>query len=158
MMEARAGVSVVLSLCIVALTTVALYRPERPIRTPQLSTQPDVAAASAVEPPEPAPPVVPDLPEPTAGIPLPTPERAVARSVAVPVPKARNRPASEVENVSRRRPTSAFTSIAPGETLVDIATRIYGTPTASDSLFRANRDVLNAPDDPLQVGGMLRTP
>lgn len=52
----------------------------------------------------------------------------------------------------------AFTKTRGGESLADVAERVYGTRTAVDSLWRANRDVLNAPDDPIEEGLILRTP
>lgn len=152
-METRAGVSVVLSLCIVAVAAVALYHPE-PARTSKVAIVP----ASEAGPGPTEPRIVADasepLPEPTAGVPLPAAEPTAPRPVAVPAPK----PAPTRQVARRRRPDSAFTTIGVGETLADVASRVYGTADAADSLFRANRDLLNAPDDPLQVGGMLRTP
>jgi nucleoid-associated protein YgaU len=157
-METRAGTSVLLSLCIVAIAAVALYRPDPP-RTPTpvasepvLTGESDESVALEEAPSE--------LPEPTAGIPLPPSATTVVRAVAAPTPNSPNHPATIVKKVSttRRRPESAFTTVGVGETLPAIAARVYGTADATETLFRANRDVLSDPDDPLQVGGMLRTP
>jgi hypothetical protein len=52
----------------------------------------------------------------------------------------------------------AFTKTKVGESLADVAERVYGTKSAVDSLWRANRDVLNSPDDPIEAGLILRTP
>lgn len=52
----------------------------------------------------------------------------------------------------------AFTKTRRGESLAEVAERVYGTRTAVDSLWRANRDVLIAPDDPIEEGLILRTP
>jgi hypothetical protein len=158
-METRAGTSVLLSLCIVAIAAVALYRPDPP-RTPSTIASESVLTDAMAEP-EALVDASSELPEPTAGIPLPDPSPAIATTVArpveVPMP---SRPASAGKNaaVTRRRPESAFTTVGVGETLPAVAARVYGTTDAAETLFRANRDVLSDPDDPLQVGGMLRTP
>ena len=52
----------------------------------------------------------------------------------------------------------AFTKTKVGESLADVAERVYGTKSAVYSLWRANRDVLNSPDDPIEAGLILRTP
>lgn len=52
----------------------------------------------------------------------------------------------------------AFTKTKVGESLANVAERVYGTKSAVDSLWRANRDVLNSPDDPIEAGLILRTP
>jgi nucleoid-associated protein YgaU len=48
--------------------------------------------------------------------------------------------------------------VRPGETLRDIAIRVYGSADDLDSLWRANRDVLPHKDSPLMAGSVLRTP
>jgi nucleoid-associated protein YgaU len=159
-METRAGTSVLLSLCIVAIAAVALYRPDPP-RTPSPIASESVVTDAIMDDPGALVDASSELPEPTAGIPLPAPSPATAtpaaRPVEVPMP---SRPASAAKKVAatRRRPDSAFTTVGVGETLPAIAVRVYGTTDATETLFRANRDVLSDPDDPLQVGGMLRTP
>jgi hypothetical protein len=55
-------------------------------------------------------------------------------------------------------PGSPFTHVQNGETLRDVAVRIYGSPDMLDSLWRANRDVLPRKDSPLTEGTVLRTP
>jgi hypothetical protein len=57
-----------------------------------------------------------------------------------------------------RRPTAAFAFVAPGESLADVAVRIYGTADARELLWQANRDQLAGPDAPLRAGSSLRTP
>ncbi len=55
-------------------------------------------------------------------------------------------------------PQQAFTAVRQGETLRDVAIRVYGSVDELDSLWRANRDVLPHKDSPLTAGAVLRTP
>ena len=55
-------------------------------------------------------------------------------------------------------PRAAFTVVQKGETLKDVAVRVYGSSDRLDSLWRANRDVLPRSDSPLTAGAVLRTP
>jgi len=57
-----------------------------------------------------------------------------------------------------REPRSAFTVAKAGETIEDVARRIYGTIDESVALWRANRDTLPSRDSPLSPGMLLRTP
>jgi hypothetical protein len=57
-----------------------------------------------------------------------------------------------------RRPDSAFTETQPGETLADVAVRIYGTPDATRALWHANRDQVADPNAALAEATVLRTP
>jgi nucleoid-associated protein YgaU len=52
---------------------------------------------------------------------------------------------------------AGFTAVAAGESLSDIAVRVYGTPDAAQTLWLANRDILSD-DAPLRQGMLLRTP
>jgi hypothetical protein len=55
-------------------------------------------------------------------------------------------------------PRSPFTVVRKGETLRDVAVRVYGSADPLDSLWRANRDLLPRQDSPLAPGSVLRTP
>jgi hypothetical protein len=55
-------------------------------------------------------------------------------------------------------PRSAFTVVQGGESLKDVAVRVYGSVDRLDLLWRANRDVLPRSDSPLAPGAVLRTP
>jgi nucleoid-associated protein YgaU len=55
-------------------------------------------------------------------------------------------------------PRGAFTQARAGETLDDVAVRVYGTADAARSLWLANRDLLDRADAPLRPGTLLRTP
>jgi nucleoid-associated protein YgaU len=48
--------------------------------------------------------------------------------------------------------------VIEGETLTDVALRVYGTADASRTLWLANRDVIDRTATPLHAGVMLRTP
>jgi hypothetical protein len=67
-----------------------------------------------------------------------------------------------VKPISRKRsygrPSSAFTTVGRGETLADVAVRVYGSTDAATILWMANRDQLARADDPVAVGTLLRTP
>jgi len=52
----------------------------------------------------------------------------------------------------------SFTVVKAGETLGDVALRVYGTTGEAGFLWRANRDALERRDSPLTVGMLLRTP
>jgi hypothetical protein len=51
-----------------------------------------------------------------------------------------------------------FTIAGAGETITDVARRVYGTAGDADMLWRANRDVVGDPGVPLSPGTVLRTP
>ncbi len=55
-------------------------------------------------------------------------------------------------------PRRSFTVVRAGETLGDVARRVYGPAGEAGALWRANRDALQRRDSPLAVGMLLRTP
>jgi hypothetical protein len=64
---------------------------------------------------------------------------------------------------ARRRGTEApysegFTLSAEGETLRDVAVRVYGSTERTEALWRLNRDLVGERDAPLAAGTLLRTP
>jgi outer membrane biosynthesis protein TonB len=63
---------------------------------------------------------------------------------------------------SRTRAVSAtwsgFTLVGDGESLDDVALRVYGTTESSQWLWRANRDLIDRKDASLRAGMLLRTP
>jgi nucleoid-associated protein YgaU len=68
-----------------------------------------------------------------------------------------------IQIISRRQavppgPHSAFTQVGEGESLTDVAVRVYGTSEATSALWRANRDIIARRETPLEVGLVLRTP
>jgi hypothetical protein len=48
--------------------------------------------------------------------------------------------------------------VEPGETLTDVATRVYGSADATEAVWKANRDQIARIDSPLVRGMLLRTP
>ena len=86
-----------------------------------------------------------------------------SRAALLTRPNPTTRPA-RAQNVSRRRaiipprlPT-AFTTVGAGESLADVAIRVYGSPESAEMLWRANRDVIEQRDASLRAGMLLRTP
>lgn len=78
------------------------------------------------------------------------------------LPAARDRP-TPVQTASRRfrangSPRAAFTQVGAGESLKDVAVRVYGNPDATRHLWMANRDIINDQNAPLRDGTLLRTP
>jgi hypothetical protein len=57
-----------------------------------------------------------------------------------------------------RRPGSPFTDVGQGESLADVALRVYGSSDATEPLWMANRDRVDRPDATLPAGTVLRTP
>jgi hypothetical protein len=163
-MDTRTGISFGISFFLVVLAAVALHRPEPSAPKPVAQTAKPVEAV-----PIPRDTIAPTPPEPTPGHPWPapsvpaTPESKVDNAVrpAEPIAVAPTS-GSVVRKVARpanpRRPRSAFTTVAKGESLADVAYRVYGTEEAKRSLWLANRDHLDQPDSPLTAGMALRTP
>lgn len=143
-MRRAMGPSVVYSTLIVLAVAVAFREPDRP--RPGLALGPPAGPASTAEVPEPDPPP-PDMPV-----------EAVARGPATgPDPgRPRIRPVSAP--AVARRPASDFTLVTEGERLADVSARVYGPGHDPRELWRANRDQLATPDEPLHVGMLLRTP
>jgi hypothetical protein len=63
---------------------------------------------------------------------------------------------SALKKPSGRR--GSFTRASAGETLDDVALRVYGSADAVHTLWTANRDVLSSPVGSLDAGTVLRTP
>jgi hypothetical protein len=53
---------------------------------------------------------------------------------------------------------TAFTVVREGESLTDVAARVYGSKDATEPLWRANLDQVSKIDTPLTRGTLLRTP
>jgi len=60
--------------------------------------------------------------------------------------------------VAEREPRGAFTLARAGESLTDVANRVYGSADSAETLWMANRDILDRADAPLRPGTLLRTP
>ncbi len=87
-------------------------------------------------------------------------------SAPVAVLVERRAPTPPARTVSRREPIveapkeprGAFTQSRAGESLSDVAQRVYGKEDQARALWLANRDVLDRVDSPLRPGTLLRTP
>jgi len=97
----------------------------------------------AVDPAQPSPPRVPER---NPG----SPTRLIASGPPV---KALQKLASKT-SPSR----SSFAIVGPGETLADVAKRVYGSKDAAEAIWKANRDQVEKRDAPLSAGTLLRTP
>jgi nucleoid-associated protein YgaU len=100
-------------------------------------------------------PPLPARPEAVVIAPNPIPMRPIASA---------SRPATP-ERIARGdipsrlpEPRGPFTRVRDGESLFDIALRVYGSGNAADSLWKANRDLIDREDTPLREGALLRTP
>ena len=108
-------------------------------------------SAASVTPPLP-PPIAPPIPT----RPQPSIRTVRARSAPATPPTPAVMPAPPVAQPVAAR--SSVTVAEPGERLIDVATRVYGTSLAVEELWRANRDRLANRDAPLVAGWLLRTP
>jgi hypothetical protein len=120
--------------------------PVQPASSEKPSTIPAAPAPEGSSPkaPEPASPANSATPE-TAKV---ASELAAERQKAAPSPLPSTPP----------EPRGAFTTAKDGESLDDIAVRVYGSADQADSLWRANRDQLPHRNSPIKAGAVLRTP
>jgi hypothetical protein len=148
-MDRHPGASITLSFALVGLFAIILYQPEH---TPLPHAKEDIVARKAERPtaaPEPMPPLTAG--EPLPALPAPTPAPRVILPVtareAAPAPTPVILPAQE-----------GFTQALEGETLRDVAVRVYGSADEAEALWRLNRDLVARRDATLSAGTLLRTP
>jgi nucleoid-associated protein YgaU len=127
-MNQNVGASFGLSVLIVLLFAVILYQPDTP--PPPVASKAPIEAVEAHPPADILPPAV-----------VAKPVDRIAPTRVVP-----------------DEPRGAFTRVRDGETLSDVAHRIYGGGDAVKTLWLANRDRLDRVDAPLAPGSILRTP
>ena len=154
-MNQHLGASYTLSVLIVVAFALLMAGSD----TPPLAKGKSIAAESSSSPPgrvaseraeRPSPAVV----ETAAVKPMPV-SRVVAATIdASPVVH----PVSHVRAVPTARPRDGFTTVASGESLADVARRVYGPSAEVAKLWRANRDQLPDVATPPRVGMTLRTP
>jgi nucleoid-associated protein YgaU len=173
-MNEHAGPATAMSVLIVGLFTILLHdrqpsQPPSPNPTKPRIASKIVPTESIAKPrPSPSKPIarvsedpVPSLKQPPK--PQAEPEKKTTpaaptveiREVAVvkkPLPQAPSKPKVPTN------PRSPFTIVQAGETLADVASRIYGRSDAAETLWRANRDQVAMIDSPLAGGTLLRTP
>jgi hypothetical protein len=153
-MDQHLGISIPLSFALVVVFAIVLYQPDR-VQVPRASTGPP-ARTQAPPVPLPLPPPVP-VAAPREPLPALTPSEPLelrpTEKVVVP-PAAPREP--------RRGPAppvqEGFTQTLEGETLRDVAVRVYGSPDEADSLWRLNRDLIRRRQGALPPGTLLRTP
>jgi hypothetical protein len=119
----------------------------RPVREPQLASPPPPASARVVEPATPVRPI--------ESASIPPPEAPSASPVAPKLPASSGGVARSTRALPARTP---FTVVLSGETLADVATRVYGSSDSTWELWRANRDQVAQIDSVLARGMLLRTP
>lgn len=127
-MIARAGTCVTLSLVIVVVASVVLHRPDRVKRGLEVRSSPGDKRAESEQP--------------TAAPPMPKP-RVTAKASNQSPPN---------------RPKAAFDRVGAGETLADVAHRVYGDGANVEALWRVNRDQLASTASEVHPGMVLRTP
>ena len=125
-MDKNVGASFGLSVLIVVFFAVILYQPDNPA--------PTAAAVASVEPLEAHPPELSPTP------PVASAARPATSNVARPV---------SVRSVEPRGP---FTTVREGESLADVARRVYGRAGCVEVLWLANRDRLDRVDSPVTLG------
>lgn len=155
-MDPRVGASFGLSFLVVGIAAVALYPTAEPVKGARA-----VATRTAVR----DGPANRD-PAGSAGSPRIASTRDRLASSDPLARNYRNQTARSSEQVrtraqyrpTQRRPLAAFTDVRSGESLADVARRVYGTEQATQSLWLANRDQVSEPEASLRSGMLLRTP
>lgn len=184
----RWGATFALSFGLIVVAALILYRPDPPPGEASdpgafgTGRPPDAVAGAApagIEPPaptegrpwaggiDPSPPPRPPTAEPPAaprlvdrtedvGAGLARTTR-LASSEAPLGPASRRGPAA---SRTRRAHQAPFALAEAGETLADVARRLYGSGSreSTEWLWRANRDLVSRVDEPLRGGMVLRTP
>lgn len=173
-MNEHAGPACALSGLIVAVFAVLLHDHSPPPTAPKPTARNAPAPAPVASPPAEGP-SKPDAPAaiPRAGSPAvaasppsrPAAEKArpavALRDVKAEAPKAQSEPARAKAPARRSKPPiprPSFAVVEGGETLADVAARIYGSRDEAEALWKANRDQVERIDSPLARGTLLRTP
>ena len=142
-MNTRVGASFSLSLLILALASVFLARPEQPCDPSNKTTEhASTGEQRSVGPPSLTPSVAWD----DSGTSL-----KHVRTIKFDAGKG-------VRPSLPRRPSGPFTQVREGESMSDVAARIYGSDASVQTLWLANRDQLSSDQAVLRPGMVLRTP
>jgi nucleoid-associated protein YgaU len=176
-MNEHAGPACALSGLIVGVFAVLLYEKDEPPPVAKTTARSVVdASPRRVEvPPDgslpgpkqdhrasPAPPAKSaNAPTEVTAVATPAPRPQDAGAAASVREKPPSQPESRPEPAKRPSPAlprPPFTVVESGETLVDVATRIYGSGDSAEALWKANRDQLERIDSELSRGTLLRTP
>lgn len=161
-MNRHLGATYSLSVFLVVMCVVAFYRAENPRDPTRRSARADrvdigprrhreIEGRDASRVAETSAYVAP----PTSVRPSPT-----SGSLAPTGPSAGGSASPVAHRISRQGTGTggAFTRVDDGETLADVARRVYGPSGKVDVLWKANRDQLLTPEAPLSGGMLLRTP
>ena len=119
----------------------------RPVREPRLASPPPPASARVVEPATPARSI--------ESAPISPPKAPSAPPAESKTPAGGGERAKSTRALPARTP---FTVVLSGETLADVAARVYGSSDSTRELWRANRDQVAQIDSVLARGMLLRTP
>ena len=87
-------------------------------------------------------------------------QRQIEASIVMPAssPAPLTRPVSHIKPATAPKSRGEFTSVGPGESLAEVARRVYGSEAHVAKLWHANRDQLPDRSTPPRVGMTLRTP
>jgi hypothetical protein len=163
-MNENVGATFGLSALVVVFFAIALYQPETGRATKKYAHA--SARSELVQPHTPAPALTPTIPPQTirpgqvASDRRLTPRMAKGPASSATMPRPTIVAARRVEvndDVPRTAP-GPFTEARSGETLEDVARRVYGSGRAADSLRKANRDLVRDDGVPLVAGALIRTP
>jgi hypothetical protein len=166
-MNQNVGASFTLSVVLVVFFAVILYQPDAP-PAPASNAAAPLIPVEAQPPEPPAAPAIPagsiepmttlapmapaSIAEVTRGLPV---GAAAERS---PAPKAAKEPSRKRVSAAATETRGAFTQVREGESLADVAARVYGESGDSKALWSVNRDLVEREDSPLRPGTLLRTP
>lgn len=168
-MNQHLGATYVLSVAIVVAFAVLLHKSESPAKPTVESAPPTQRTVNRTGPrPVSSAPLRSARAEPVATVrPLPSPPTSKTKPASVVIQTSFGVKAASEPAVPRaappRTPKTAtrrggFATVGRGESLGDVAARVYGSATAADGLWRSNRDQLPTRDAPLREGMLLRTP
>jgi hypothetical protein len=180
-MNEHAGPACALSGLIVGIFAVLLHDHSPPPPVPL----PHAQGSSAASPRggESSKPVIPSAVRPTPSGAIVAPPKAAEepsivlpaarpREIAVavpepprlPMPKVRpaqadaEAPVAPPKRPAPLSPRPTFAIVQQGESLAEVAVRVYGSKDATEALWKANRDQVERIDSPLARGTLLRVP
>ena len=175
-MNRHVGASFTLSVLVVVFFAVILYEPERARTAAPPLPVPDSLEASPTNKSHRQPQASPSSSPPPARSPNPPSlnQALIApRKIMTPPPRVSAAPpaqppitpdppaviqASPIASLPLPAAIPPSPKSANGESLTDVALRVYGTSEATNALWRANRDIIAHRETPLDPGLLLRTP
>jgi hypothetical protein len=168
-MDEHLGASIPLSFGLVIVFAIVLYQPDE---IPLPRGGPDVSASkpqrARTAPSSPLPELTPEEPlvrrsaaaatdaEASAMRPIPAADARGDRIASVPLPSASKTPVRR--SIPVLPPCEGFAQALDGETLRDVAIRLYGSADETEAIWRLNRDLIRRREGILPAGTLLRTP